>query len=131
MSVYDNPNDIPETGFDMAVSTEVVEHLFRPTALPLFASAKLKEGGLLVVSTPYHGYLKNVAIAFANKWDKHHSPWHDGGHIKFWSRKSLANMLQSNGFNVLAFHGVGRLPLLWKAMILVAQKKGQRLSEPL
>ncbi len=122
--VYDDPADIPEDSFDMVVSTEVVEHLFKPSALPAFAFAKLNEGGLLVVSTPYHGYLKNLALALVNGWDRHHSPLWTGGHIKFWSRRSLTSLLETNGFRVLAFHGVGRCRWLWNSMVLVACKEG-------
>lgn len=74
-----------------------------------------------MISTPYHGYLKNLALSVFNKWDKHHTPlWH-GGHVKFWSRKTLTQLLEANGFKVTEFHGAGRLPWLWKSMILVAK----------
>lgn len=107
--------------FDAVVSTEVVEHLFSPHLLPVFARQVVRGGGYLVISTPYHGYLKNLALAFFNKWDKHHTAlWH-GGHIKFWSRRTLTQLLEANGFQVTAFYGAGRLPWLWKSMILVAK----------
>lgn len=107
--------------FDTVVSTEVVEHLFSPHQLPIFARQLLPENGYLVISTPYHGYLKNLALSIFNKWDFHHTAlWH-GGHIKFWSRKTLTQLLQENGFEVIGFHGVGRVPYLWKCMILVAR----------
>lgn len=121
-SVYDGPEAVPESDFDAVVSTEVVEHLFRPAALPALAHAKLRDGGMFVVSTPYHGYLKNLILALADRWDFHHSPNWDGGHIKFWSRRTLTELLESNGFEVLEFHGAGRLPWLWKSMVLVARK---------
>jgi 2-polyprenyl-3-methyl-5-hydroxy-6-metoxy-1,4-benzoquinol methylase len=111
-----------EGPFDAVVSTEVVEHLFSPHLLPGYAHACLKPGGYLVVSTPYHGYLKNLALALADKWDAHHAPlWH-GGHIKFWSRATLTQLLAEHGFKVVRFVGAGRLPYLWKSMILVAQR---------
>lgn len=44
------------------------------------------------------------------------------GHIKYWSRPTLTRLMHENGFAVRRFHGVGRLPYLWKSMILVAQK---------
>ena len=107
--------------FDAVVSTEVVEHLFAPHLLPQFAKGLLKEGGYLIVSTPYHGYLKNLALSVFNKWDTHHTPlWH-GGHIKFWSRATLSQLLETQGFEVVGFHGVGRFHWLWKSMILVAR----------
>ena len=103
------------------VSTEVVEHLYRPRLLPAFARGLLEPGGYLVVSTPYHGYLKNLALSGSNGWDAHHTPLWDGGHIKFWSRATLTRLLEENGFEVVSFSGAGRLPWLWKSMILVAR----------
>ena len=101
-SVYDGPEGIPESDFDVVVSTEVVEHLFRPT--------------------PYLGYLKNLLLALANRWDSHHAPGWDGGHVKFWSRRTLTTLLEAQGFRVLEFRGAGRFPWLWKSMVLVAEK---------
>lgn len=122
VGVYDDPSLLGETGFDTIVSTEVIEHLFLPRSLPKFAYAVLKPGGHLIISTPYHGYLKNLALTALGKWDHHHAPLWDGGHIKFWSRKSLSVLLETEGFSVKTFVGVGRAPFLWKSMILVAQK---------
>ncbi len=108
--------------YDLVVSTEVVEHLYNPRQLVDFAFAALRPGGTFAISTPYHGYLKNLALALAGKWDKHFSAlWH-GGHIKFWSRETLSALLAQAGFRVVGFQGVGRLPLLWKSMILVAER---------
>lgn len=122
--VQDDPQLLlaSEPVFDAVVSTEVIEHLFSPHLMPQYAAQILKPGGYMVISTPYHGYLKNLALCIFDKWDKHHDPlWH-GGHIKFWSRMSLTRLLEQNGFKVLEFHGVGRMPYLWKSMLLVAQK---------
>jgi 2-polyprenyl-3-methyl-5-hydroxy-6-metoxy-1,4-benzoquinol methylase len=108
--------------FDAVVSTEVIEHLYSPHQLPQCAYLVLRPGGHLILSTPYHGYIKNLAISILNSWDKHHNPlWH-GGHIKFWSKKTLSKLLKLEGFSVVEFHGVGRAPLLWKSMIITAIK---------
>jgi 2-polyprenyl-3-methyl-5-hydroxy-6-metoxy-1,4-benzoquinol methylase len=123
LGVYDDPAELGEADFDAVISTEVVEHLFAPRALPRFARAVLRNGGSLILSTPYHGFLKNLALSLADKWDFHHSPLWDGGHIKFWSRKTLARLLVEEGFEVAAFQGIGRVPLLWKTMIMVGVKQ--------
>ncbi len=122
--VQDDPAELlnSEQVFDAVVSTEVIEHLFSPHLLPIFATGALKQGGYLIITTPYHGYLKNLALAAFGKWDHHHTVlWH-GGHIKFWSRATLTQLLSENGFEVVDFSGVGRLPYLWKSMVIVAQK---------
>jgi len=123
LGIYDDPEKIAEAEFDLAISTEVVEHVFYPRELPRFARAKLRKGGLFLVSTPYHGWLKNVAIAVGNKWDSHHTLFWDGGHIKFWSRATLTRLLEEEGFEVIGFHGCGRVPYLWESMIVVGRKK--------
>lgn len=113
---------LPPGSFDVVVSTEVIEHLFRPESLITFSRDILRNGGHLILSTPYHGYLKNLAIALAGGWDKHFTVDWNGGHIKFFSRRTLSTLLESNGFEVVGFYGVGRMPYLWKSMVMVARK---------
>ena len=121
VSVYESPDAMGETEFDAVISTEVIEHLFRPAALTCFAHAVLKPGGYLIITTPYHGYVKNLLICLAGKWDSHHDPLWDGGHIKFWSRRSLSALLEATGFDVVEFKGVGRVYGLWKSMVVTAR----------
>ena len=120
--VDDPPTIFGADAFDAVVSLEVVEHLPLPRNLPRFARAVLRPGGYLIVSTPYHGYLKNLAIAVLGHWDAHHDPLWDGGHIKFWSEATLRRMIEHEGFVFEQFIGAGRLPWLWKSMVLVFRK---------
>jgi 2-polyprenyl-6-hydroxyphenyl methylase/3-demethylubiquinone-9 3-methyltransferase len=112
----------PVTDFDAVVSTEVIEHLFNPNELLEFAHRALRPGGTLIITTPYHGYLKNLAISLIDGWDKHFTSNMLAGHIKFFSRRTLTEALESEGFVVEEFRGAGRVPFLWKSMVLVARK---------
>jgi 2-polyprenyl-3-methyl-5-hydroxy-6-metoxy-1,4-benzoquinol methylase len=107
-----------EPPFDLVISTEVVEHLYAPRGYAEGCLAALRPGGRLVVSTPYHGYVKNVAVALSGSFDRHVHPLRQGGHIKFWSRRTLAALLTDVGFVNLRFRGAGRLPMLWKSMVM-------------
>ena len=109
-----------EEPFDIVVSMEVVEHLYRPRAWAGACFAALRPGGRFVCTTPYHGYLKNLAIALAGKWDRHASPLWDGGHIKLWSKRTLFALLHEAGFRDLEFRGIGRVPGLWMTMVVAA-----------
>jgi 2-polyprenyl-3-methyl-5-hydroxy-6-metoxy-1,4-benzoquinol methylase len=122
LGVDDDPSVIGTENFDVAIATEVIEHLVTPFNLPRFAKQLLRPGGYLIISTPYHGYLKNLILALTDRWDTHLSPFWDGGHIKFWSYKTLSQLLNESGFRIVRFIGAGRLPFLWKSMIVVAQK---------
>ncbi len=107
---------------DAVISTEVIEHLYDPRSFFGNAYKLLKPGGIFIVTTPYHGYLKNLMLALAGKMDRHFTVLWDHGHIKFWSRKTLTEALTKTGFRVETFAGAGRLPYLWKSMVVKAVK---------
>jgi 2-polyprenyl-3-methyl-5-hydroxy-6-metoxy-1,4-benzoquinol methylase len=108
--------------FPVVISLEVVEHVYAPRDYARTLFDLLESGGIAVVSTPYHGYLKNVAIAVSNGFDKHVNPLWDHGHIKFWSFHTLTKLFEEAGFKEISFHRVGRIPQLAKSMIAVARK---------
>jgi len=114
--------DVVGAGADVVVALEVIEHLFMPRRLLEVSCRLLRPGGCLIVSTPYHGYLKNLALSLTNGWDRHFHVEHDGGHIKFFSRKTLRLITESCGLRPTRFHGVGRVKGLWKSMVMRAEK---------
>lgn len=121
-SVYDDLTKLVPAEFDLVVSSEVIEHLYYPRRLLKTAQEMLRPGGEIIVTTPYHGYLKNLALSLANKWDDHHTVLWDGGHIKFFSRKTLSLLFREAGFVNARFLGAGRIPFLWKSMLFRAQR---------
>jgi len=108
--------------FPMVISLEVVEHLYDPHRYARSIFELLKPGSVAVVSTPYHGYLKNVALALSGKMDAHFTSLWDGGHIKFWSIRTLSALLEEAGLEVIRCERVGRIPVLAKSMIMVARR---------
>lgn len=121
-SVYENLSTLFERQFDAVIALEIIEHLYDPRTFVARVQECLRPGGMFVLSTPYHGYLKNLLIALTGKFDKHATALWDGGHIKFWSRKTLSSLLEQHGFRVERFIGAGRLPYLWKSMILACYR---------
>ncbi len=117
------PLELQNIKFDTIISTEVIEHLYAPRKYLEFCKNVLLKngGGEIVISTPYHGYLKNLVMAATGKMDNHFTVLWDGGHIKFWSRKTLTQLLEEFGFEVMQFKGSGRFPLLWKSMFIKAK----------
>jgi 2-polyprenyl-6-hydroxyphenyl methylase/3-demethylubiquinone-9 3-methyltransferase len=108
--------------FPAVISIEVVEHVYDPRGYASAIYDLVEHGGVAVISTPYHGYLKNLAIAALNKWDAHHDPLWAHGHIKFWSIATLTKLLEGAGFRQVSFRRVGRIPSLAKSMIAIATK---------
>lgn len=108
--------------FDYVLSFEVVEHVFYPRKYASTVYDLLKPGGTAIISTPYHGYWKNLALAITGKWDDHLTALWDYGHIKFWSINTLTTLLEEAGFKSIEFHRVGRIPSLAMSMIATAKK---------
>jgi 2-polyprenyl-6-hydroxyphenyl methylase/3-demethylubiquinone-9 3-methyltransferase len=108
--------------FDVVVSLEVVEHVYSPRQYAQRAYELVAEHGLAIISTPYHGYLKNLLLALTGRMDAHFTALWDHGHIKFWSTNTLGTLLHEAGFRSTSFHRVGRVPPLAKSMIAVARR---------
>lgn len=112
--------------FSTVLSLEVVEHLFSPRQFAQTAFNLLESGGSAIISTPYHGYWKNLVLALTGKLDAHFTALWDGGHIKFWSIETIGSLLEEAGFEDIQIHRVGRIPILAKSMIVVARKPAAR-----
>jgi 2-polyprenyl-3-methyl-5-hydroxy-6-metoxy-1,4-benzoquinol methylase len=120
-STYDDLRERFGT-FSLVVSLEVVEHCYSPQRFAATVFSVLDEGGLAFISTPYHGYWKNLLLAITGKWDAHLAPLWEGGHIKFFSLATMRTLLQDAGFRDIEFLRVGRIPPLAKSMIAIARK---------
>ncbi len=111
--------------FPAVVSIEVAEHVFYPRQYAKCIFELLEPGGTALISTPYHSYCKNLALAVTGKMDAHFTALWDYGHIKFWSILTLTTLLTEAGLEVIQFKRVGRIPFLAKSMIAVARKPSQ------
>ena len=109
-------------GVDAILCAEVIEHVYDPRGLVRNAFNLLEPGGTLIITTPYHGYLKNVMLSLTGQMDQHFTVLWDHGHIKFWSAKTLRTLLEEAGFEWVEFRGCGRLPWLWKSMAVKVRK---------
>lgn len=116
-SVYELPFAELENSFDIVLSAEVIEHLLYPRELVRAAKKCLKPNGRLILTTPYHGYLKNLVLALLGKMDKHFDPLWDGGHIKFFSVSTLRELLATENYTDIQFKFSGRVAFLWKSML--------------
>ena len=85
---------LENNSIDFVFSSEVIEHIYDIENAFLEISRILKPGGKLLLTTPYHGLIKNLLIVlFA--FDKHFNP--AGSHIRFFSKKSLFSLLKKAG----------------------------------
>lgn len=108
--------------FDAVVSLEVIGHVYYPRKFAKCMADLTKPGGLIAISTPYHGYWKNLMIAVCGHFDQHVSPLWDHGIIKLWSVDTLTSLFQEVGLSRQSVKRLGRVPPLAKTMLLTFRK---------
>ena len=105
--------------YDLVFSSEVIEHLFDVGEYLHQINQLLRDGGTVVLTTPYHGLIKNALICLRN-FDHHFDPL--GQHIRFFDRKGLDRCLRRWGFEATVWTGYGRPWPLYKSFFVVAKK---------
>jgi len=119
-SVEQLPWPVDNASWDVVVSFELIEHLLEPRALLRGAHLALVPNGSLVLSTPYHGMAKNLAIA-ALRFEKHFAV--DGEHVRFFTDSALRALLDEAGFEVNEVSHLGRFRPVWANTIVWATRR--------
>ena len=123
-SCYDDPATSTLGEFDVVCSTDVIEHVYDPRTYLQFVAAHLRANGSFVCGTPNYGnYTRNLLLSIFNRWDHHHNPLWDGGHIKFFSKRTLGQLFDECGFQIDQWHSMAstRVPLISAALFCVAR----------
>jgi SAM-dependent methyltransferase len=98
--------------FDLAISIEVLEHLFSPHLLVAEVRRVLRPGGVLLVSCPNAAYWRLRANLLFGVWNpigdelSLDQPWRDP-HIRFFTPRILERMLTRAGFSQVGVGGHG------------------------
>jgi 2-polyprenyl-3-methyl-5-hydroxy-6-metoxy-1,4-benzoquinol methylase len=120
-SAYDDLHD--KYGlFPLIVSLEVIEHVYHPRTYIRTIDNLCDKNGFIIISTPYHGYIKNLVLSIMGKMDDHFTALWDNGHIKFWSIKSITKLISEVGWEIQGIYTVGRIPCLARSMLVIARK---------
>lgn len=118
----DLDNFIVKKKFNIILLIEVIEHVYLPDLFLKKIVKFMNKNSILIISTPYHGYLKNLVISLLNKFDSHFNPLWNYGHIKFWSKKTLTILLNTNNLQIKKVFYSGRFFPLSKSMLMICKK---------
>jgi len=112
---------LEDNSVDFIFSSEVLEHVYETENAFFELSRVLKPGGKFLLTVPYHGFIKNLLIALFG-FDRHFDPI--GAHIRFFSKKTLFNLLNKFGFNVIKYGYYGRFwPIPHSIWVLAGKSK--------
>ena len=108
----DGTTSLPDESCDFAICFEVFEHLMEPQIALAEIFRILKSGGHLICSVPNAAYfarrIEFLGTGFLNpKGDptiERSEPWRDP-HIRFFSAKTLARFIASQGFTNISVSG--------------------------
>ena len=107
--------------FDAVVAIDMIDHMPFPRRVIQTGIVALKPGGLLIVTSAYHGYVKNLVLALTGRLDSHLDPLRDHGRVKFFSRPTLLALLAEFGMVETRLQTVGSFPMLARAMLASAR----------
>lgn len=110
---------IKNDSIDFILAADVIEHVYDVNTLLDEFYRILKPGGKILITTPFHGLIKNLIIVIVG-FDKVFDP--TGPHIRFFTKKSLAKLLISRKFNVIETGFFGRFYPIYRGMYFLAKK---------
>lgn len=105
--------------FDAIWAGDVLEHIGDSNKIFSEINRVLKKDGLLILTVPYHGLVKNIGIALFT-WDKHFDPFF--GHNKFFTKNTMKNALSKFGMKVEEMKTIGRFYPIANTLFVVARK---------
>lgn len=119
LAPIDGPLPFADADFDVVWASEVIEHVADTARWLSEARRVLRRDGRLLLTTPYHGRVKNVLIALA-RFEAHADPL--GDHLRFYTRRSLSELLGELGFEEVSVRAAGGPPLLRDTLLASARR---------
>ncbi len=92
--------ELPERGFDRILLMDVLEHVPRPEVLLAQIQPLLKAEGQIVVSVPNVANLTVRLMLLLGMWNYADRGILDRTHLRFFTRKTARELLESQGFKV-------------------------------
>ncbi len=100
--------------------SEVIEHILEVDYFLKKVRRVMKPGRILILTTPYHGFIKNLFIILF-RFDRHFNV--SGSYIRFFSKSSLTARFERAGFAPLSYGGIGRIWPMYRTWFVVARKR--------
>ncbi|TNJ43179.1 class I SAM-dependent methyltransferase [Tamlana fucoidanivorans] len=119
--------ELPDNYFDAIFFNDVLEHLTYPDDVLKRLKPKLKAGGIVISSIPnVRNFRILKMLVFKGEWNYTDHGIMDKTHLRWFTKKSIKNMYESLGYEVVSHEGINpskslkpylyNIPLLFTAM---------------
>jgi 2-polyprenyl-6-hydroxyphenyl methylase/3-demethylubiquinone-9 3-methyltransferase len=108
-----------DADFDAVACVHVLEHVADTQRLMSEARRVLRPRGALAVAVPWHGRVKNLAIALGS-FERHHDPLEPV--LRFYTPRSLRSLLVDFGFEEMRLRGAGGVPFARETLLAAARR---------
>jgi 2-polyprenyl-3-methyl-5-hydroxy-6-metoxy-1,4-benzoquinol methylase len=113
------PWELADSSFDVVWAGEVIEHVLDTAAWLSEIRRVLRSAGVLLISTPAHSRLRLLGLALSRKaFAEHFDP--RGEHLRFYSRDTLARLIEDFGFEQVSVRSAGGAPGARRVLLLSA-----------
>ncbi len=117
----EGPWPLEDASFDIVWSGETIEHVADTAAWLSEVRRVLRSEGSLLLSTPAHGRLAVLAMALSGgAFDAHFDPRSE--HLRFYTRRTLADLLGDFGFYDIHVRAAGGLPGARRTLLASARR---------
>ena len=104
-------DQLPAAYFDLVVFNDVLEHMVDPFTVLARIKSRISPGGVVVSSIPNIRYYPAFRELLVHKtWEYEESGILDQTHLRFFTVKSIVNMYQRLGYEVLRHEGINSMP---------------------
>lgn len=99
--------EIPSSSsrYDFVLFGDVLEHLVNPQVVLETLAGRTRPGGRVLVSLPNIAFAVNRLTHLIGRWDYRDYGILDRTHLRFYTRRTMVDMLESAGLEVLAING--------------------------
>ncbi len=109
---------LPASHFDCIIFNDVLEHLIDPYRVLLALKKPLTNDGVVVCSIPNIRYFRAFYnFVIRGDWHYEEQGTMDKTHLRFFTKKSIAEMFTSLGYDVLRLEGINPTPS-WRVALL-------------
>jgi 2-polyprenyl-3-methyl-5-hydroxy-6-metoxy-1,4-benzoquinol methylase len=116
------PLPLEDASFDVVWAGETIEHVADTSGWLSELRRVLRSGGVVLLSTPEHGPLTRLRLGLSRRaFEAHFDPRSE--HLRFYTRRVLADLLADFGFGDVVVAGAGGWPGARRVLLASGRRK--------